>query len=421
MHSKDLEVMLSENNGTGPRPYNVDEPPDMGNVTPLYSAQHRPSLPVLQSRTTWPTDYDSQYESSPVDTYTYGSSSAPRHDSIASSYGSPDAYRSYGSSAPLPVSSPFYEQGSYSFGTLQSPVSGYTGSGRSPSVNADSMSVLNMGSLHSSLPSHAPLERRLPPVVPYSVTYPQRPSYSHTFPEPRPIDPATVKFRPHINHINGVHSRDALPWSAETNMSCSNPPGMNGPGYVSTSSSQHQIPGTTPATTGSVVAPILGYQFQAPPGSYSPDSSPIIAPTLGEPFPSMAASAMPPPTHHSNVRYSTSSASLPGISASFDDSRASSSRLPEIHAPAPLASLYSYSTEICDRSSSESTAREHSHRECASPSGDSSESDSIHNGRPQSRHSSSHDGLRRQSEYDHQRTSGGPGHRMSMKSLNERY
>jgi hypothetical protein len=416
--------MLSDNNGTGPRPYNVDESPDMGNVTPLYSAQHRPSLPVLQSRTTWPTDYDSQYESSPVDTYTYGSGSAPRHDSIASSYGSPDAYRSYGSSAPLPapVSSPFYEQGSYSFGTLQSPVSGYTGSGRSPSVSADSMSVLNMGSLHSSLPSHAPLERRLPPVVPpYSITYPQRQSYSHTFPEPRPIDPATVKFKPHINHISGHHSRAALPWSAGTKISRSNPPGTHAPGYASTSSGQHQITGTTPTTTGSVADPILGYQFQAPPGSYSPDSSPIIVPTLGEPFPSMAASAMPPPTHHSNVRYSASSTSLPAISASFDDARASSSRLPEIHAPAPLASLYSYSTEICDRSSSEATARDHNHREGGSPSGDSSESDSGQNGDPQSRHSSSHNGIRRQSDYDHQRTSGGPGHRMGRKSLNERY
>jgi hypothetical protein len=421
MHSKDLEVMLSENNGTGPRPYNVDDPPDMGNVTPLYSGQHRPSLPVLQSRTAWPTDYDSQYESSPVDTYTYGSSSAPRHDSIASSYGSPDAYRSYGSSAalPSPVSSPFYEQGSYSFGTLQSPVSGYAGSGRSPSVTADSMSILNMGSLHSSLPSHAPLERRLPPVVPpYSITYPQRQSYAHAFPEPRPIDPATKGFRP---YINGIHSPNALRWPTESNASRNNAPIMHAPGHASASSSQHQITGTVPTTTGSVADPILGYQFQAPAGSYSPDSSPIIVPTLGEPFPSMAAAAMPPPIHQSCARYTASGTSLPAISASFDDARPSSSRLPETHAPAPLASLYSYSTETCDRSSSEITVRDHSHREGASPSGNSSESESIHNGRSQSRHSSSHGGLRRQSEYDHQRTSGGPGHRISMKSLNERY
>jgi hypothetical protein len=414
--------MLSENNGGGPRPYNVDDPPDMGNVTPLYPAQHRPSLPVLQSRTAWPTDYDAQYDSSPVDTYTYGSGSAPRHDSIASSYGSPDAYRpSYASSAPLPapVSSPFYEQqGSYSFGTLQSPVPGYTGSGRSPSVTSDSMSILNMGSLHSSLPSHAPLERRLPPVVPpYSITYPQRQPYAHAFPEPRPIDPATKGFRP---YINGIHSRDALRWPTDSNTSRNNAPGMHAPGYASTSSSQHQITGTV-TTTGSVADPILGYQFQAPPGSYSPDSSPIIVPTLGEPFPSMAAAAMPPPTHPSGARYTASNTSLPAILASFDDARPSSSRLPEIHAPAPLASLYSYSTETCDRSSSEATARDHSHREGASPSGDSSESESVHDDRPQNRHSSSHDGLRRQSEYEHQRTSGGPGHRMSMKSLNERY
>ena len=399
--------MLSENNGAGTRPYNVDDPSDMGSITPLYSTQHRPSLPVLQSRTIWPTDYESQCESSPVDTYTYGSGSAPRHDSIASSYGT---------SAPLPasVSSPFYETPSYSFGTLQSPASNYTGSGRSPSVSGDSMSILNMGSLHSSLPTHAPLERRLPPVVPpYSITYPRQP-YAHAFPEPRPIDPATATFRP---YINGVHSRA---WSAESNTSRSNAPGMHAPGYASTPSSQHQITGSSPATTGSVADPILGYQFQVPLGGYSPDSSPTIVPTLGEPFPSMAAAAMPPPTHPSNARYTASSTSLPAISASFDDPRPSSSHLHEIHAPAPLASLYSYSTETCDRSSSEATARDHSHREGASPSGDSSESDSTHNGRQQSRHSSSHDGLSRQSDYDRRRTSGGPIHRMSMKSLNER-
>ena len=421
MHSKELEVMLSENNGAGARPYNVDDAPDMGNITPLYSTQHRPSLPVLQSRTTWPTGYDSHYESSPIDTYTYGAGSAPRHDSITSSYGSPDAYRSYGTSAPLPapVSSPFYETPSYSFGTLQTPVSGYTGSGRSPSVSGDSMSILNMGSLHSSLPSHAPLERRLPPpsvVPPYSITYPRQP-YAHTFPEPRPIDPATATFRPYIN-INGVHSRA---WSAETSTSRNTAPGMHASSYASTPSSQHQITGTMSTTTGSVADPILGYQFQAPPGNYSPDSSPTIVPTLGEPFPSMAASAMPPPLHPPGVRYTASSTSPPAISASFDDPRPSSSRLPEIHASAPLASLYSYSTETCDRSSSEATARDPSHREGASPSGDSSESDSVHNGRPQSRHSSNNDGLRRQSEYDHQRTSGGPRHRMSMKSPNEHY
>lgn len=408
MHSKDLEVMLSEN-GTGTRPYNVDDPPDMGNVTPLYSTQHRPSLPVLQSRTTWPTDYDSQYESSPVDTYTYGSGSAPRHDTVASSYGPPDAYRS-SAPFPAPVSSRFNEPGSYSFGTLQSPVPGYTGSGRSPSVSADSMSILNMGSLHSSLPTHTPLERRLPPVVPpYSLTYPQRQSYAHAFPEPRPIDPATESFRP---YINGVHSRAALHWPAESNTSRN-----NAPGYTSTSSSQHPIPSTMPTTTGSVADPILGYQFQAP-GSYSPNSSPTIVPTLGEPFPNMAAAATPP---SSNVRYTASSTSLPAISTSFNDARYPSSRLPEIHAPAPLASLYSYSTETCDRSSSEATARDHKHCEATSPSGDSSESDSVHDGRTQSRHSLSHGGLRRQSEYDPQRSSGGPGHRRSMKSLSERY
>jgi hypothetical protein len=91
-----------------------------------------------------------------------------------------------------------------------------------------------------------------------------------------------------------------------------------------------------------------------------------------------------------------------------------------------MASLYSYSSETSDRSSSDVTARDHSGRDDGSPEPETSALDMTYTGYPQARHnpqpqhSASHDGLRRQSEYDHQRT-GGPGHRMSVRSLNERY
>jgi hypothetical protein len=402
-------------------------PPVMVTPTNSYPAQHRPSLPVLHTRTTWPPEFDTQYESSPVDAYTYGSASAPRHDSIGAGYGPSENYRTYGSNAPLsaPVSSPHYETGTYSFGTLQSPAPGYISNARLPSVSAEAMSPLDMGSLHSSLPSHTPLERRLPPVVPpYSISYPQRQPYSQSFPQPPAINPATANFRP---HINGVHSRHAMPWSINSHSSRHGAASTQPPTYVSTSPSQHRITSSLPITTASMADPVLGYQFQPTPSTYSPESSPSVVSTLGEPFPNTMATAILPPAHPPSHRYSSSSASFPAIQAPADDVRPSSSRLPEIHAPAPMTSLYSYSSETSDRSSSDATAREHSGREDGSPSGDANASDPTYHGYAQSRHhaqpqhSASYDGLRRQSEYDHQRTSAGPGHRMSVRSLNDRY
>jgi hypothetical protein len=244
----------------------------MGNPTASYAGQQRPSLPVLQTRTTWPPEFDTQYEKSPVDAYTYGSASAPRHDSIAGgAYGPSATYRTYGTSAPLsaPISSPYYETGTYSFGTLHSPASAYVGNAHLPSVRAESMSSLDMGSLHSSLPTHTPLERRLPPVIPYSISYPQRPTHSQSLPEPPAINPATANFRP---YINGVHSRHAMPWSVDSHSSRHGSASMQSPNYASTSPSQHQLRGGLPVTTAPMTDAVLGYQFQPPTSNYSPES-----------------------------------------------------------------------------------------------------------------------------------------------------
>jgi hypothetical protein len=399
----------------------------MVNSTSSYPPQHRPSLPILQTRTTWPAEFDTQYESSPVDAYTYGSASAPRHDSIAAAYGPPESYRTYSTSAPLsaPVSSPYYENGTYSFGTLQSPAAGYVGNARLPSVSAEAMSSMDMGSLHSSLPSHTPLERRLPPVVPpYSISYPQRQPYSQSFPEPPAVNPATANFRP---YINGVHSRHAMPWSVDSNNSRHSAAGAQQPTYVSTSPSQHHVASSLPITTAPMTDSVLGYQFQPAPSTYSPESTPPVPSTLGEPFQSTAVTAMFPPAHATHPRYSASSASLPAIQAPLEEGRPSSSRLPELHIPAPMASLYSYSSETSDRGSSDTTTRDHSSRDDESSSSEATASDPVYNGYPQNRHnpqpqhSASYDGLRRQSEYDDQRTIAGPAHRMSVRSLKDRY
>ena len=426
MNSETLEVIPAGNDAAGTRQYSIDcSPPTIGNSTTSYPGQQRSSLPVLQTRTTWPPEFDTQYESSPVDAYTYGSASAPRHDSIAgSAYGSSETYRTYGTSAPLsaPISSPYYETGSYSFGSLHSPASAYVGNARLPSVSAESMSSLDMGSLHSSLPSHTPLERRLPPVVPYSISYPQRQSYSQSLPEPPAINPATANFRP---YINGVHSRHAMPWSVDSQSSRHGSVSMNSPSYASTSPSQHQMRASLPVTTAPMTDAVLGYQFQPPSSTYSPESSPPVS-TLGEPFPSTVVTAMLPPAHPNSLRYNASSNSLPAIQAPVDSTRPSSSRASEMHAPAPMASLYSYSSETSDRSGSDATVRDNSGRDDGSPGPEGSVPDASYTGYTQTRpnaqpqHSASHDGLRRQSEYDHQRT-GGPGHRMSVRSLNERY
>lgn len=409
------------------RQYNIDASSSaMINTTASFSNQHRPSLPVLQTRGTWPTEFDNQYESSPVDAYTYATASGSRNDSMASAYGPHEGYRTCGTSAPLsaPVSTPYYETGTYSFGSLQSPVPGFIGGARLPSVSTEAMSPLNMGSLHSSLPSHTPLERRLPPVAPpYSISFHQRQPCSHALPEPPAVNPETANFRP---YINGVHSRHAMPWSVESNGARRGTTGMQSPSYATTSPSQHQITGALPISTAPITDSVLGYQFHPPPSSYSPDSSPPVVPTLGEPFPSTAATAMLPPAHPTSQRYTAASIQLPAIQAPLDDARPSSSRLPEIHAPASMASLYSYSSETSDRSSSDATARDQSGHDESSPNTEASASNPAYHGYHHSRHiahpqhSASYDGLRRQSEYDTQRTTAGAGHRISMRSLNDR-
>lgn len=362
----------------------------------LYQTHHRPSLPMLQTRSAYP-EYDS-YNASPAEDYTYATSTIQRQQSFPSSYGA-ESFRPWTSgsiSAPVTSASMYYEPGSaFSFGTLQVPS---LPTGRLPSVTGEPFSPLNMGSLHSSLPTQTVQERRLP--MPYTQSYTQ-PSYSAEVPQIRPL--GSVSEGRMV--INGIHSRNSMPWSVD---SSSMPPSsrhgsINGLPAVQ-QHQQHGLP--IPTSTGSMAEPtILGYQFSA--SSTSPDISPTSGPTLSESFSSTASSAagaaMPPPSH---IRYSSSHTHH----GSTDSPRPSSAR-------AAAASLYSFSAGV-DTTERGSTSDRHG-----------STDDSVltatpqHNympplRHPQPQHAASLDELRRRSANDERAAT---AHRMSVSNLNARY
>ncbi|EME46521.1 hypothetical protein DOTSEDRAFT_70506, partial [Dothistroma septosporum NZE10] len=75
----------------------------------MYQTHRRPSLPMLQTRTAYP-EYD-PYNTSPLDDYTYASSTIPRHQSFSSTY-SAENFRPWTSasvSAPATTASMYYE------------------------------------------------------------------------------------------------------------------------------------------------------------------------------------------------------------------------------------------------------------------------------------------------------------------------
>lgn len=338
--------------------------------------------------------------------YTYGSESIPRQDSYASSYGSQDSYRNYSTSGPLsaPATAPFYDQqNTYSFGSLSTPMGPQTSAARLPSVTAETMSALNMGSLHSSLPINSPAERRLP--VPYTIQYPQ-PSYSHQLPEIRQLDQVAPTFRP---SISGSHSRNAMPWLTDSASMRNASIGLQpqAPYSSTTPTGQQILTNAAPSATDSS----FGYQIhQASPYSPADGVSPTTNTTLSDSFPSATIpTSMPPPPTTTSLRYRTSDTSLPALTV--DDS--SSRRHQEA-----AHSLYSFSAESTERAGSVAPTDRNGSR-TASIAGEA-----YANVRhPQPQHSASFDGLRRQSEFDEHRAENGGaalGSRISMRNLNGR-
>ncbi|TKA80702.1 hypothetical protein B0A55_03695 [Friedmanniomyces simplex] len=322
----------------------------------------RPSLPTLHTRSSWMDNYDG-YENSPVDAYTYASSSLPRQDSYASSYGSIENYRSWSTTAPVsaPIAASYYEQQpTYSFGSLQAPAYTAPPSARLPSVTADAFSPLNMGSLHTSLPIQTAQERQLP--VPYTIRYPTTTYPTQRVPQVRPLGSFSEPRAP----THGIHSRTAMPWSdsiparttTATASSCT--PSIYGPSsYTQYDGLRYPQPVPRQVSVAPISEPVLGYQFQVgthPRKAGSPDISPTSGPGLTDSFTGTApshslgittTSMAPPPT----FRYASVMPATP-FPAEDRPTTISASR------EATTASLYSFSTDSSSNSNNH-TAGEH--------------------------------------------------------------
>ncbi|KAK1025640.1 hypothetical protein LTS16_023028 [Friedmanniomyces endolithicus] len=302
----------------------------------------RPSLPTLHTRSSW-MDSNNGYENSPVDAYTYASSSIPRQDSYASSYGSIENYRSWSTTAPVsaPISASYYEQQpTYSFGNMQAPAA------RLPSVTADGFSLLNMSSLHTSLPIQTAQERQLP--VPYTIRYPTTTYPTQPIAQVRPLGSYSEPRAP----THGIHSRTAMPWSdsfpshtTKATASSYTPNTYGSSHYLRRDGSRYAQPVPRQVSVAPISEPAFGYQFPVgsqPRRAGSPDVSPTSRPMLIDGITNTAASqssgittSMAPPP---SFRYASV---VPAGALAVDDRplRSSTSR------EATTASLYSFSTD----------------------------------------------------------------------------
>ncbi|KAK4503617.1 hypothetical protein PRZ48_004532 [Zasmidium cellare] len=365
--------------------------------TSLYQTHHRPSLPMLQTRSAYP-EYDS-YNASPADDYTYASSTIQRQQAFPSGYGA-ESFRPWTSgsiSAPVTSGSMYYEPGSaFSFGNLQVPS---MPTGRLPSVTAEAFSPLNMGSLHSSLPTQTVQERRLP--MPYTQSYAQPTYTAAEVPQIRPL--GSVSDGRMV--VNGIHSRNSMPWSIDSAAltPSSRHGSMSGAPAVQ---SQHGLP--IPTSSGSMnESTVLGYQFST--SSTSPEISPTSGPTLSESFSSTSTSStgsiMPPPAH---VRYSSHYGHRYHNTA--ESPRPSSAR-------ATAASLYSFSAGV-DTTDRSNTSDRHGSTDDSVLSATPQHNYMPPLRHPQPQHTASLDELRRRSSHDERAAT---AHRMSVSNLNARY
>lgn len=401
--------------------YSADVTAGAYDASMYQTTHHHPSLPMLQTRTAYP-EYD-PYNASPVDDYTYASSSMPRQQSFSSTYGA-ESFRPWPStsvSAPATTASMYYEPGSaFSFGTLQAngpfPASSIS---RLPSVTGEAFSPLNMGSLHSSLPTQTVQERRLP--APYTQSYTQQGYANGDVPQIRPLASFSEPQRAHLDSIN--NTRGSMSWANEMPPM----PSVSRVGSVSSlTSSQYQqhhgLPLSSSASSTSSISAdsaVLGYQFSASSGS--PEVSPTSGASMAESSSSnssssTATSSMMPPSNP-NIRYSASSTyhGLPALSSAAESPRPQSSR------EAAAASLYSYSTGV-DHAATERQpihgGAEDVHYAAAAATPQLQQQNYPPMRHPQPQHAASVDELRRRSSYDQRAAT---AHRMSVQNLNGRY
>lgn len=359
-------------------------------------SSHRPSLPTLHTRATFP-DLESHYQHSPLDGHVYASATFPRQDSFVSTYGL-ENYRSWSTTAPAeaPVTATYYEPlSSYSFGSLQAPsfpqVQHHPT--RFPSLTTESISPFHMSHLNSSLPVHAAYERRLP-IPAYNMHYPQSQQMA---PQVRPLGSYT---EPRV-HINGIHSRNAMPWSIDSVSS-------GRAGSITSYALPSGLPPASAPDTSASSEPVLGYKFSHPvqnTESSSPEPSPTSGAAVADSFSSSSSNTSIPP--RSNLRYpamSSAGYSLPGM---LTDERSNAPRAPP--------SLFSFSTESSERHLSESD--ENHNNDGAVARGGTSYTTPTR--QPQLNHASSADAFKRSSSYEQQRASA--AHRMSLSNINTSY
>ena len=377
----------------------------------------RLSLPTLHTRSSFPGDLQSQYEGSPIDGHPYGSASLPRQGSVASTY-SNDQYRYLQAvpeamSAPATVSNAYMETvPTYSFGSLPSPMMPHYHhqSSHYPSVTYDSLAGFNMAPLHSSLPLQTVQERRLPALpAPAHAQYQQGPAPVAEM-QTRPLGSFT---EPRV-HITGIHSRNAMPWSIDSDAF-----------RFRSASTASFAPSSSLAfsgaqSTAAASDPILGYQFglssattESSSSATSPTSGPAPSDGYGSTSSSSTGSMLPPP----NVAFSSSGQALPPMITS---DRPSSSRSGGPHNP----SLYSFSTESSDRSSfgnDYAVAHDSVNSNNMVTRNASYPTTIMH---PQPQHPSNSNGidtLHRQSSYDQQQQRAFTAQRMSLSNINANY
>jgi hypothetical protein len=321
---------------------------------PSYYLHTRQSLPTLYTRSSWMDNNFNTYENSPIDAYTYASSSIPHQDTFVSSGRSVEKYRSWSTTTPMlaPVTASFSSEQtpSYSFGRLSVPFSPRSTT-RLPSVTAEAFSPLNMTSMQTSLPTGTAQERRLP--VPYTIQYP--PSHSASqIPEVRPLGSYSEPRLP----THGIHSRTAMPWSADIaeDSTCTAPPAstytaFRGLPTVQTlqphqQQQQQQRPSIAP-----IIQPAFGYHFShasnIPTTTSSPD--PISSTTVAAAsqsytdmmLPTTATTTTTPPTDQLRCTSTPSYQSLLSITTT--------DRYPSPSLPPPsregTQSLYTFSTD----------------------------------------------------------------------------
>lgn len=311
-----------------------------------YHYRSRAPLPVLETRSAQRYDLlDSPVSNSPLDGYTYAPSTIARQDSFASTH-STDATRTWStsySSAPVPAPAYYDLHAGYSFGTMQAPETHHYS--RLPSVSAESLSSLNMGHLHSSLPGAH--DRRLP--VPYISQHPQA-SYAQTeIPVARPLGSFSTPRSPN----QGMQARYVLPWPLGTGTSAPRS------GSMSVYAPPNSMYTTCSQTVPSVSQSALSYHFHptvSAPAVYnsSPEISPTSGPNVSTSFDSSSSSDDSGVTMHpyaGNMRYYPSTSSQQDMTTLTSTNTPTSSRQRSMQ-EAP--SFYSYGTTSSDAQSTSS-------------------------------------------------------------------